>query len=831
MMADNDELQDAILAETVSEDVTKVTEEKENQESNDKEDQNEDDDVVEDVSDAKDCNMDENDNDDVKDVQDIVDESVKNSVEATEQDDDVIVEADLKGEDEEEAEIDDEEDEEVAKIMATADEDDEVKEISEKNSGSDSPEVVSISSAESQGKKKQPPDVVELSDDEEEQVSVENTGESSSEDEGDPSRDPGVDATRTIPPDFLLPFLHGWKREVVQRPPKGNSVSQFDVYYIPPQDTKHRTREAKRKRRSKTDQERFFDDFPSKILSVANFNYVRKPLGLNNAAYEIIRKSNIRESKEPSPSDVRRGGKSNGKGKGKYKEVEESAGLLEDDSDDGENEVNYREGFDVDLPLCAQINRNTLGMRLEHKKRRKYRDPETCCTPPMAEDMLWPQLDEDPLGVYTDLGGRSSPSTPPPLRAVKLTPIANAERIAKAFEKVREEVEKNPSVKEQELKEDLASHDAKIKQFKNYVEPKQSSLLRQGMSDKLKFLSGISFSQTRSPGIQRSMQRPGMSNSQMSLNKRASQLLQQGQQQGNRGLLLSGNMVKVKLPMKSINGKRPVVELVMEQNGRYQPIKFSNNMQVTESIPKVLFEQANALRKAVYQKATQVPRVGSKQLYLAINPSAGGMLALFGPGRQSNGQQSRLQQPNSQLRANPTARPGGGAPSQPGSDQVAILVKPLRGNNLKPVLLNVPRKVAVKVKPGTTLSFSASNDQKYTVLDSKIHPPVGGGRKNGSNGAAGRGPMNQQGRVNNSAMPAVRRTVGAGGGILPHLPSSVSIRPVNRSAINPPAGRSGVLPRRGMPSVQRGPVRRPPPSVLQGASAAKSRKVLSTGEM
>ena len=49
--------------------------------------------------------------------------------------------------------------------------------------------------------------------------------------------------------------------------------------------------------------------------------------------------------------------------------------------------------------------------------------------------------------------------------------------------------------------------------------------------------------------------------------------------------------------------------------------------------------------------------------------------------------------------------------------------------NAKPVLLNVPRKVALKVKVGTTLSFSASNDQKYIVMDSKIHPPVGARQK------------------------------------------------------------------------------------------------------
>ena len=32
--------------------------------------------------------------------------------------------------------------------------------------------------------------------------------------------------------------------------------------------------------------------------------------------------------------------------------------------------------------------------------------------------------------------------------------------------------------------------------------------------------------------------------------------------------------------MHPVNGKRPIVELVMLQNGKYQPIKFSNNVQV-----------------------------------------------------------------------------------------------------------------------------------------------------------------------------------------------------------------------------------------------------------
>ena len=60
--------------------------------------------------------------------------------------------------------------------------------------------------------------------------------------------------------------------------------------------------------------------------------------------------------------------------------------------------------------------------------------------------------------------------------------------------------------------------------------------------------------------------------------------------------------------MPSTNGKRPVVELVMLTNGKYQPIKFTNNRQVTESIPKRLFDQANLMRKTLYQRSVQVCR-------------------------------------------------------------------------------------------------------------------------------------------------------------------------------------------------------------------------------
>merc|ERR1719384_2973114 len=83
--------------------------------------------------------------------------------------------------------------------------------------------------------------------------------------------------------------------------------------------------------------------------------------------------------------------------------------------------------------------------------------------------------------------------------------------------------------------------------------------------------------------------------------------------------------VKVRLPMQSSNGKRPVVELVMLTNGKYQPIKFTNNRQVTEAIPKRLFDQANLLRKTLYQRSVQVPKIGTKQVFLAINPTPGGV--------------------------------------------------------------------------------------------------------------------------------------------------------------------------------------------------------------
>merc|ERR1712142_1439995 len=70
-----------------------------------------------------------------------------------------------------------------------------------------------------------------------------------------------------------------------------NGPTQVDIYYWPPKDGEDfgpRNREYRRKRRSKVDQERYFEEFTHKILSVNNFTYVRRALGLNNEAYEMV---------------------------------------------------------------------------------------------------------------------------------------------------------------------------------------------------------------------------------------------------------------------------------------------------------------------------------------------------------------------------------------------------------------------------------------------------------------------------------------------------------------------------------------------------------------
>jgi len=106
-----------------------------------------------------------------------------------------------------------------------------------------------------------------------------------------------------------------------------------------------------------------------------------------------------------------------------------------------------------------------------------------------------------------------------------------------------------------------------------------------------------------------------------------------------------------------------------------------------------MFEQANLLRKTVYQKATQVPRVGNNSIYIAVNPT------------QRMQQLQQQQQPQRTQSSTATASsqqpksfssPASNSNSASSSEQVSILVRPHKGG--KQVLLNVPRKIALKVK-------------------------------------------------------------------------------------------------------------------------------------
>ena len=151
-------------------------------------------------------------------------------------------------------------------------------------------------------------------------------------------------------------------------------------------------------------------------------------------------------------------------------------------------------------------------MQNEYKHRKKYRDPETCCTPPIVEDQLWTNLDDDPFGVYTSLGGRSSPVTPPPLRAVRLTYPETVEKITKAFEDVKNEAFKHDPTKDIDLHENLASHDYAIKKFKNFktsstLDPTWKPMRRNSRSNENRGSGSNSNQHSRSRG------RPGLNSS------------------------------------------------------------------------------------------------------------------------------------------------------------------------------------------------------------------------------------------------------------------------------------------------------------------------------
>jgi len=530
---------------------------------------------------------------------------------------------------------------------------------------------------------------------------------------GDPSKAPGVGAARKIDMDFLLPFQLGWTREVCVRPTK-SGPQQIDIFYWPPksdEDFGARSQGAHRKRRSKVDMEKYFEEFKHQTLCVNNFTFVRRALQLNNEAYEIVRHSKpsleTRSDKRTRAKSVR------------YKEVAEHEGLLSGSSSEGEEDEEIEDitDFDQGIPLSLQVISRTTPFREESNKRKKFPDRERCITPPTAAELEWTLLDDDPLGIYTELGGRSSPATPPPLRAVRLTSHNTVTSASQKLEQIKKDLV-DPLIRVMEhnkdmlLKENLVSHDLSIKKYKNMRMP-SSPFSVNSLNNKK---TGV--------GVPRLGQgKPG------SNQKRSTANLAQG-------------VVKVKLPILSTNGKRPSVELVMLTNAKYQPIKFTNNRQVTESIPKRLFDQANALRKTLYQRSVQVPKIGSKPVFVAVNPSQHGYKPFVSASNASNSGTGRsVTQPKPPTVTKPTT-----------SEQVSILVRPAQGGNN--VLLNVPKNVALKVKKGTTLSFSASSDQKYIVVDAKMHPAVGK-------------------KAEPIPPPQQRRS-------LPNLPAGVSIRPISR---------------------------------------------------
>lgn len=599
---------------------------------------------------------------------------------------------------------------------------------------------------------------------------------------GDPSREPGADAERRVDPDFLLPFRLGWSRECVFREVK-NAPRQVEIYYYPPKEEPgSRKKEAVRRRRSKVDQERYFEEFPHPRLSVTNFSYVRRPLGINNEAYEMIRETKMGlETRATRASDKMKETKKS------YREVAEHEGLLSSSASDGEgddDEIQEITEFDIGLPLTLQVLSRVTPLREEHKKRRKWPDRDRCLTPPLAEDLPWTSLDDDPLGVHTSLYNKQCsdrvqcPATPPPLRAVRLTKPDTISSLEDMHRDIRQSLPDpldriSSSNKELHGSEHLASHDIGIRKFKNYRPPQILGQARPPPTIRRPLSASPGISPSPSPSPAPATAKPGLPNSRPPPSP------------------LQG-FVKVRLPMPSTNGKRPVVELVMLTNGKYQPIKFTNNRQVTESIPKRLFDQANLMKKTLYQRSMQVPKIGTKQVFLAINPTPGGVrpynsspspakpgvpppaskpvvpsLVKPVPPSVKSPVKSAVSAPRPTSSMRPAPVPSSPSPHQSQqrpvpqtSDQVSILVRPAGGGNA--VLLNVPRSVAVKVKQGTTLSFSASNDQKYTVIDNKMHPPVGRQKSASPKPAAKPSPPPPQSRPSS----------------LPSLPSGVSIRPV-----------------------------------------------------
>jgi hypothetical protein len=248
-----------------------------------------------------------------------------------------------------------------------------------------------------------------------------------------------------------------------------------------------------------------------------------------------------------------------------------------------------------------------------------------------------------------------------------------------------------------------------------------------------------------------------------------------------------------------------------------------------------MFEQANTLRKTVYQKATQVPRVGSNSIYIAVNPTQK-------PHQQQQQQTQHQEQQNNQHQQNSTPATSATATTPTTSakdtttDQVSILVRPHKGG--KPVLLNVPRKIALKVKNGTTLSFSASSDQKYVVISNKIHPPVGptsNARKPVAPTASSATSMPNRPSASVHPLQQQQRPRLTGSSILGKsssnifagiLPASVSLQPISKGHTNS----SGLPLNRRRPAVSVS-INRASEPVAKARKIVPGGNVLSSGEM
>ena len=120
-----------------------------------------------------------------------------------------------------------------------------------------------------------------------------------------PLRSYSIDEEISIPSPTIAtpPVAAGASSSSTTPVPTPTTSTLLDLPCSTPQDGRYRTREAKRKRRSKEDQERYFDDFPDNNLSTKHFNYIRKPLGLENAAYEIIRRTKTKGTLDSNDND------------------------------------------------------------------------------------------------------------------------------------------------------------------------------------------------------------------------------------------------------------------------------------------------------------------------------------------------------------------------------------------------------------------------------------------------------------------------------------------------------------------------------------------------